>query len=126
MTITQTVTIRAGANQIYDALTAAKAFAEFTGAPAEISQQVGGEFSCFGGQVTGRQIELRPNLRIVQAWRVSSWPEAIYSTVKFDLEQAGTSTNVTLEHSEFPEDAEAHLASGWHKMYWEPLKRYLE
>jgi activator of HSP90 ATPase len=126
MGITQTVTIRASAKEIYDALISAEAFSEFTRAPAEISEHVGGEFSCFGGQVTGRHIELRPNERIVQAWRVSSWPEATYSTVKFDLDQSGAATSVTLEHTEFPQDAEEHLVSGWHKMYWEPLKAYLE
>ncbi len=45
--------------------------------PTEISREVGGAFSLFGGYVTGRHLELVPNERIVQAWRAGSWNEAI-------------------------------------------------
>lgn len=55
------------------------------GLPAEIEPQAGGAFKCFGGQITGRIIELVPNRRIVQAWHVATWPEGVYSVVKFEL-----------------------------------------
>ena len=103
-----------------------KGFSEVTGAPAEIAQEEGGAFSCFGGQIVGRHIELIANERIVQAWRVGMWAEGVYSIVKFDISQSGDSTIVNLQHTGYPEDAAEHLESGWHKMYWEPLKAYLE
>jgi activator of HSP90 ATPase len=63
----------------------------------------------------------------VQAWRVTNmWPEGVYSVVRFDIEESGDSTTVTLTHTGYPEDAEEHLNPGWHKMYWDPLKAYLE
>jgi len=34
-------------------------------------------------------------------------------------------TKLILEHAPFPEGNAPHLESGWHKMYWEPLKKYL-
>jgi activator of HSP90 ATPase len=37
-------------------------------APTQISREVGGAFSLFGGIIVGRHIELVPNERIVQAW----------------------------------------------------------
>jgi len=126
MAINQTVRINASAEKVYNALTSAKEFSKVTGAPAEIGQDEGSVFSCFGGQVTGRLIELMPNKRIVQAWRVGPWPEGTYSIVKFDIAESGASTTVNLEHAGFPEDAAEHLEGGWHKMYWEPLKAYLE
>lgn len=126
MTIHQTITIKASPDKIYGALTSAGEFSKMTGAPAEISQDEGGEFSCFAGQITGRHIELIPNSRIVQAWRAGAWPEGTYSIVKLDLEASGSSTTVSLEHAGFPEDAAEHLDGGWKKMYWEPLKDYLE
>ena len=75
--------------------------------------------------ITGRNIELIPEQRIVQAWRVGNWPEGIYSIVKFELTADGTATKLVLDHTAFLEGAADHLDPGWHQMYWEPLKKYL-
>lgn len=72
MTIEQTVTIKASPEKVYSAIMTASEFAEVTGAPADIAANEGGAFSCFGGQVAGRHIELVSNKRIVQAWRVGA------------------------------------------------------
>lgn len=125
-TIRQEVILKASPKRIYDTLLDAKRFSEFTGgAPAEIDPQAGGAFSCFGGMITGRNIELKPNQRIVQAWRAGNWPEGVYSIVTFELEAEGAGSKLTLTHSAFPEGGAQHLEGGWHKMYWEPLKKYL-
>ncbi len=93
--------------------------------PAEISSEVGGPFSLFGGYVTGRIIELSPNERIVQAWRPQNWKPGEYSIVKFDLKEHGTGTAIVLDHRGFPDGLEQHLAEGWKVNYWEPLEKYL-
>lgn len=126
MSIKQTITIKASPEKIYHALMTAEVFSKVTDAPAEIAQDEGGAFSCFGGQIVGRHLELIPNKRIVQAWRVSPWPEGVYSIVKFEMSKSGASTIVNLEHTGYPNDAEEHLKGGWQKMYWQPLKAYLE
>ena len=125
MRIRQTVTFKTSPEKIYTALTSATEFGKVTGAPAEIAMDEGGVFSCFGGQITGRHIELRPYKRIVQAWRAGPWDEGVYSIVRFDISNSGTSSTVEMEHTGFPEEAAEHLEAGWHKMYWEPLKAYL-
>ena len=127
MTINQTVIFKTSPDKVYDAIMSASEFSEVTGAPAEIAAEEGGAFSCFGGQIVGRHIELVPNERIVQAWRVSSmWEEGAYSIVTMILSESGESTALDLRHAGFPADAAEHLEPGWHKMYWEPLKAYLE
>src|SRR5215468_4056184 len=106
--IRQEVDIKASPKRIYDTLLDAKRFSEFTGAPAEIDPKSGGTFSCFGGVITGRNIELLPGQRIVQAWRVSVWPDGFYSIVKFELQPQGSQTRLVLDHVGFPEgDARA-------------------
>ena len=125
MAIHQEVRIKGSPQQIYKALTTAKQFSEVTGAPADIAADEGGAFSCFAGQITGRNVELKVNKTIVQAWRAGTWPAGVYSIVRITLEQAGDETKVTLDQSGFPDDAAEHLQGGWHKMYWEPLKAYL-
>jgi len=125
-TIRQEMILEASPKRVYDALLDAKQFSEFTGgAAAEIDRQVGGAFSCFGGMITGRNVELKPGQRIVQAWRAGNWPEGAYSIVKFELEAQGAHAKLTLEQSAFPAGSAEHLEGGWHKMYWEPLKKYL-
>jgi activator of HSP90 ATPase len=124
--IRQAVIIKSGPQRVYDALLDAKQFSAFTGgAPAEIDSKAGGAFSCFGGMITGRNVELMPNQRIVQAWRARNWPEGVYSIVRFELDAQGSETRLTLDHSAFPEGNAEHLEGGWHRMYWEPLKKYL-
>lgn len=123
--IQQDITIAASPDRIYQALLDARQFGALTHAAAEIDARPGGAFSAFGGMITGRNIELVPDRRIVQAWRVANWPDGVYSLVRFVLAPSGAETKLTLHHSGFPDDAADHLASGWHKMYWEPLKNYL-
>jgi activator of HSP90 ATPase len=129
-TIRQEVIIGASPDRVYATLLDGKRFSEFTGAPAEIDTAPGGAFSCFGGIIAGRNIELVPNRRIVQAWRVKMWPEGVYSIVRFELEAQGPATRLVMDHVGFPPEMRAHLngeaaEGGWGRQYWEPLKRYL-
>jgi activator of HSP90 ATPase len=91
----------------------------------EISRQVGGAFALFGGHITGRHIELVPNQRIVQAWRVVDWIPGVYSIAKFELTEQGSGTKIIFDHAGFPEGKAQHLADGWKANYWEPLQKYL-
>jgi uncharacterized protein YndB with AHSA1/START domain len=124
--IRQEVTISASPERVYAALTDPKEFSQLAGgAPTEISAESGGSFSCFGGMIEGRNIELVPNQRIVQAWRVRNWAPGQYSIARFELEGEGSGTRLVFEHSGFPDAEREHLESGWHANYWEPLKKHL-
>lgn len=123
--IHQEVTIAASPARLYEAFLDATQFSAATGAPAEIDRAPGGAFSCFGGAITGRTVELVPNQRIVQAWRVVSWPEGAYSIVRFALSADGNGSRLVLDHAGFAEEEREHLDVGWPKQYWEPLRHYL-
>ena len=129
--IRQEIDFNASPQRIYEVLTDEKRFGAFTGAPAEIDGHAGGAFSAFGGFITGRNVELVPNKRIVQAWRVKVWPEGLYSIVAFELTPNGSQgTRLVMTHDGFPDGMRAHLNGeekdgGWHRQYWEPLKKYL-
>lgn len=123
--IRQVIRYTASASDVYNALTQSRQFADVTGKPADISTEVGGEFTAFDGMITGRHIELISGQRIVQAWRVSLWPEGTWSIVKFELGSTEEGTELQLEHSGFPDDAYDHINEGWYKMYWEPLREFL-
>jgi hypothetical protein len=42
-----------------------------------------------------------------------------------ELEAQGAGTKLVLQHDGFPGEMREHPEGGWHKMYWEPLLRYL-
>jgi activator of HSP90 ATPase len=124
--IHQEVEFKAAPESLYDALTDAKKFSAATGgAPTEIAKTAGGEFSCFGGYVTGRQVELVPGVRVVQAWRAKTWEEGLYSIARFELKKSGSGTQLVFDHAGFPEDQKDHLADGWKSNYWDTLKKFL-
>jgi activator of HSP90 ATPase len=115
---------KVGPQRIYEALLDSKQFAAFSGSPAEIDPRAGGVFTMFGGLIGGRNVELVPNQRIVQAWRPGHWDPGIYSIVKFELKPQGSGTLLVLDHTGFPEGEYDHLLSGWNLHYMEPLKKY--
>lgn len=84
MSIHQEIQINVSVSQVFGALTRSAVFSQISGgAPAEIDARNGGAFSCFGGMITGRNIELDENRLIVQAWRAGNWPPGTYSLVNF-------------------------------------------
>ena len=123
--IHQDVAFKANPQLIYEALLDSKQFAGFTGSPAEIDPKEGGAFSLFGGLISGRNIELVLNRRIVQAWRPASWAQGIYSIVRFELTPQGSGTTIAFDHTGFPEGKYDGLLSGWNEHYWGPLAKFL-
>jgi activator of HSP90 ATPase len=122
--IHQEIDLNASPQKVYEALLDAKQFTALSGRAAEISRDVGGAFSLFKGHIIGRNLELVPNQRIVQGWRVVTWPEGAYSIARFDLKPNGTGTHVVFDHIGFPEGLREHLAQGWEENYWSLLKKY--
>ncbi len=125
MTIHQVIDLDADPKRVYAGLTDEQKFGALTGAPAKISRDEGGEFSVFGGMIGGRNIELVPEKRIVQAWRVKNWEPGVYSTARFELQPKGKGTRIVFDHSGFPESEREHLDKGWHSNYWDPLRKSL-
>lgn len=103
-----------------------KSFAMFTASSAKIDAREGGSFSLFDGHIIGRILELVPDKRIVEAWRVVDWPDGAYSIARFDLEPKGTGTRLSFDHIGFPEGLKEHLDSGWRQHYWDALNRYFQ
>jgi activator of HSP90 ATPase len=124
ITIHKEIEFNATPQQLYEALVDSKQFTEFSGRPADINREVGGPFSLFKGHIVGCNVELVPNERIVQAWRVVTWPEGVYSIVRFELKRQGSGTRVVFDHIGFPEGLHDHLAAGWEENYWSLLKKY--
>jgi len=126
-TIRQTVTIGAAPRLVFGALINEKRHAKFTGHPAVISRKVGGTFTCYGGYISGINLELVAPRRIVQAWRSQTWPEGAYSIVTFALaRRKGGRTRLSFTQVGVPASDFKDKSKGWRTFYWKPLKAYLE
>ncbi len=126
-TIHQVNTFKASPRRIYDILMSSREHAAMTAnGAAKIGVKEGGKFSCHGGWISGRHVELLPGKRIVQAWRARNWPPGVYSLVKLTFKRAGSGTRLTLDHTGIPGRHSGHLTAGWKARYWKPLRAYLE
>jgi activator of HSP90 ATPase len=123
-TIHEEIIFHVTPHRVYEALLDSKQFSAFSGLPAEIDRAAGGAFSLFEGQITGRNVELAPDHRIVQAWRSGGFPEGVYSIARFEITAQGSGARLVFDHTGFPPKLRDHLASGWQEHYWGPLKKY--
>jgi activator of HSP90 ATPase len=120
------IELPAAPRRIYEILLDSKQFAAFSGGrAAEIHPEAGGTFSIFAGHIVGRNIEVVPGVRIVQAWRVVNWPAGLYSLARFEMKAQGAGTMVVFDHTGFPPESAESLESGWHENYWSLLRKYL-
>jgi uncharacterized protein YndB with AHSA1/START domain len=136
-TIHQEPVFAATPKRVFDALTDEKQFQQvqllsaaskaldLVSNPAEIGREAGGAIKLYGGYISGWQLELEPEKRIVEAWRSASWPAHIYSIAKFELIADGGGTKIVFDQTGFPPNEAEHLASGWKSNYWDALTKYL-
>jgi len=125
ITIHQETNFNVSAQRLYETLLSSKefsnctkkSFAGFTAMSANIDSAVGGAFSLFDGHIIGRILELVPNQRIVEAWRVVDWPVGVYSIAKFEFKPIRSGTQLIFDHVGFPEGLKKHLSIGWQKHY---------
>jgi activator of HSP90 ATPase len=130
--IHQEISFKAAPQQVYSTLLDSKEFSActkssfdmFTVSSAKIDAKEGGTFSLFDGHIVGRILELVPNERIVEAWRVVDWAPGAYSIARFDLLPDGSGTKLIFDHIGFPDGLKEHLTTGWQQHYWDALKKY--
>ena len=121
--IHQMVSFKANPHDIYETLMDSKKHSMITGDEAHISQKVGGIFRAGSGYITGKNVELKADEKIIQWWRGSDWPEDHYSKVTFSLTKSEEGTNLEFTQSGVPEEHFEEISQGWYDYYWEPLKR---
>ena len=124
--IRQTAVFRASPHLVYEALMDAKLHAQFTGGKAVISRKVGGKFSVFDGYAEGVNLELVPDVKIVQSWRAGDWPAGHYSRAAFSLQKIEGGTKLTFSQIGVPEEQYEDVKQGWRDYYWTPMKEMLD
>jgi uncharacterized protein YndB with AHSA1/START domain len=122
--IRQEATFPAAPERVYELLTNGVKLGEVTGRPGKGGGSAGAYFSLFDEWLEGRQIELVPGERVVQAWRFTEWDPGVYSIVRFTLTREGEGTRLTVDQDGYPAELHEHLATNWRPFYFDPMTKH--
>ena len=124
MEFTIKTTINASAQEIYSAWLSSNGHSKMTGGKAIASNQIGDTFSAWDGYISGKNLLLEVNKRIIQSWRTSEFEEnEADSQIEIRLSETGGKTQITLIHSNLSDSGE-HYKKGWGVHYFQPMKLF--
>jgi len=116
--------IKATPDEVYAALTNPFSIELWTGEPAEMSTNPGEEFSIFGGDISGRNLQFDPGKKIIQEWYFGDQEEP--SVVTITLKADKYATKVQLHHTNIPDAAWDDMNEGWDESYFGAIKEFFE
>jgi len=124
-TIRDKVVIAATPDEVYDAYMDAKKHAAFTGSKATCDPKIGGKFTAWDGYISGKNLELEKGKKIVQEWITTDWLEGYTpSKLELTLSKIKGGTELSMVHSNVPEEQAEDIKQGWVDFYWAPMKKY--
>jgi len=111
--------------ELYNTLTQKEMLQVFTGGDVKMADQAAKDvdFEMIGGSVQGTFLQLEPFTKIVQKWRLKSWPGGHYSRVEIGIQQGKEDTTLSLSCSDVPEKELENTKAGWRRYYFESIKR---
>jgi uncharacterized protein YndB with AHSA1/START domain len=117
--------IPAAIERVYRAFLDTELHSAMTGAKAVASNELGAPFSAWDGYISGKNLELEPFRRIVQAWRAADFPEGSEdSRLEILLAERGPDTELTIVHTNLPRGMGDGFSEGWQKFYFSPMRTY--
>ena len=123
-TIQLQVIFNAKSSQVYEAWLSSAHHTKMTGGEAVCTQNIGDTFSAWDGYITGKNIALVPNQKIVQSWRTTEFDEKDEdSELTILLKEIPNGTQMTLRHINIPE-GQTQYRQGWEDHYFEPMRNY--
>lgn len=119
------VTLPVKAEKLYKAWLNSKEHAAFTGGGAKVSAKVGGKFTAWDGYISGKNLELKANKKIVQSWRTSEFADnAPDSVLEITFEEKNGKTKLSLYHYDLQKGDAKKYRDGWRDYYFEPMKQH--
>lgn len=116
--------IAADPEEVFAALTNPFQIEIWSGYPADMKAEVGYVFSLWEGDITGVNLEVVPNRRLVQEWFFGEQKEQ--SLVEIKLKKENGKTLLELRHSHIPDEVYDEITEGWREYYLGSMKEMLE
>ena len=111
--------------EVYRAFLSSDEHSKMTGAEAEVSDRIGGNFTAWDGYISGHNLELVEGKKIVQNWRTDDFEEGQPdSLLEIQLEPIENGqTALKLIHKDLPE-SDTQYVKGWQDYYFNPMEIY--
>ena len=110
--------------RVYDAWLNSQSHTDMTGSGAIVSDEPGGSFQAWDGYIEGKNLELEPGHRILQAWRTVEFTDnEPDSRLELIFEAVDGGTLLTLLHSNLPAHG-MQYKDGWRENYFEPMQAH--
>ena len=111
----KTFILHAEIEDVYAALTNPVTIKLWSGYPATMNTEVGTEFSLWEGDITGKNLEIISNKKIVQEWYFGDQTEKSIVTIKIFENKKGTQVEVI--HNNIPDEDYENIVEGWNESY---------
>ena len=110
--------------RLYKAWLNSEDHAGMTGGDANCSDVEGAEFMAWDGYITGKNIKLVKDSKIVQQWRTSEFDDSdADSELIIEFREIDSGCELTLTHKEIPQ-GQPDYEQGWIDNYFIPMKEY--
>lgn len=110
--------------EVFAALTNPFTLELWTGYPAIMDNKEGTEFSLWEGSITGKNLEVIENKKLVQEWYFGEQEEKSIVTIKLFENKKGT--QVELIHTNIPDDDYENITEGWIEYYFGAINDFFE
>ncbi|WP_320018061.1 SRPBCC domain-containing protein [Labilibaculum manganireducens] len=110
--------------EVYNALTNSFQIELWTGYPAVMDENTGTVFSLWEGDITGVNLEIVKDYKIVQEWFFGETESP--SIVTLLIKKAGSRSRIELTHTNIPDEAYNEIVEGWKDYYLGSVKNFLE
>lgn len=111
-------------SEVWKALVDQQTIEDWGGGPVVMDASVGTEFSLWGGDVYGKNLEVIPEKKLIQDWYGGQWDKPSKAT--FELSTRCGKTTINLSQTDVPDDEVADIDAGWDDYYLGPIKELLE
>ena len=116
--------IKVSADKVWDALTKPELIEKWSETKAVMDDKEGTEFKLWGGDIFGKNIEVKKDQLLKQEWYGDKWDAP--SIVTMELTQKDGVTHVKLTHENIPDESDDDFSGGWDDYYFGPLKDLVE
>lgn len=117
-------TIPATPEEIFIALTNPFTIELWSGYKTIMDDKEGTEFSLWEGDISGKNIEIEKNKKIVQEWFFGEQENKSIVTIKIFEKKGGS--QIELSHTNIPDEIYDNIIHGWDEYYFGALQSFFE
>jgi activator of HSP90 ATPase len=111
---------------LYNAWLDSQLHSQMINSDAECTSVVGGDFSTWDGYITGKNLELIENIKIVQSWRTTEFDDTDEdSHLSIELTKVPKGTELKLIHINIPK-GQTQYEQGWVDNYFVPMASFFK